>query len=132
MGCGWPWRLGWSSSTGSPGADLRLPRLGQCGRHRRCLSLPELTERTGASEGFTKAFGGFANTANVRDKGGLKDVYEANRYEQGGHLLGGCDGPGRGSSLIDQDARRLSRAWFVGCMDVHSYHGGFDHAAGRH
>jgi hypothetical protein len=33
-GCGWPWQSGWSSSTGRPGAGLRLSRRRRCHRYR--------------------------------------------------------------------------------------------------
>src|ERR687889_1440573 len=61
-------------------------------------------------------------------QGGSKDVYEANRYEQGGNILGARAPLGRGGGLVDQHARPLGLrlCWRV---VYYSRRGGLGHAA---
>src|SRR5829696_9326237 len=59
-------------------------------------------------------------------------VHEANRYEQGGNLLGACAVHGCRDGAVDQVPRPLSGPWYVELVVDHSYRGDLDHAACGH
>src|SRR5688572_10687450 len=70
--------------------------------------------------------------SHYRDRGGLKYVHKADRYEPGGHLLGPGAAHGHRSSVVDQALGSNSEPGHVDLVVVHSYGGGVAHAARTH
>ena len=62
-------------------------------------------------------------------EGILGYVHEANRYEQGCHILGACAVPVRRGSLVDQVARPPPGFAMLDRVVDHSYRGGVDRTA---